>query len=294
VKLVVERHGGRVSARSEGPGKGATFSVRLPLLKAVPAAAVAEDERPVAAPSGDGDVLVVDDERATAEALALALRVRGLKVRVAFDAESALELIAGKRPRVVVSDLVMPGLSGFELLQKIRGEEHETHAGRMHALAISGRGSPSDQWRVRRAGFDAFMAKPVSAQAVFRWVSGAMEKEHEEAPTKLSVMVLGAGDGLAETLREEDHEVFEVRDATEAGREGKERRPGVLVVDLDGVGEEIEELVQRLREDRLSLFVVGVTGDPGKVREGEVFDAVLGKPVGVEQLRRSMRQAQEA
>ena len=296
VKLVVERHGGRVFARSEGPGKGSTFSVRLPLLKAVPAAAGAEDDRPVAAPTANGDVLVVDDERATAEALALALRVRGLAVRVAFDAESALELVAARRPRVVVSDLAMPGLSGFELMQRLRGEEHERHSARVHALAISGRGSPSDQWRVRRAGFDAFMAKPVSAQAVYRWVAEAMEKEREEAPARLSVMVLGKGEELVSRLRIEGHEEFAVKDAGEAGREGKEKRPGVLVVDVDEVGGdgEVEELVQRLREDRLSLFVVGVTGDPGKVREGEVFDAVLGKPVGVEQLRRSLRQAQEA
>jgi len=279
VKLVVERHGG-------------TFSVRLPLLEAAPSAA---DEIQAAPPPPlEGDVLVVDDERDTAEALALALRVRGLRVRVAFDAESALESIAAQRPRVLVSDLAMPGLSGLDLLHRIRDEEHASRLARVHALAISGRGSPSDKWRVRRAGFDAYMAKPVSALAVFRWVSEAMVRGPAETPSPLTVMVLGGEDELLLRLRGEGHEVFKVRDLSEAARAGTQRRPGVLLIDLDEIDGEVVDLVHKLRENRLSLFVVGLTGDPRKAREGEVFDSVLEKPLRVEQLRRSLRQAQEA
>jgi signal transduction histidine kinase/CheY-like chemotaxis protein len=292
VKLVVERHGGRVLAQSEGTGRGSTFSVWLPLLEPVPA--IAGEARATPTPPSDGDVLVVDDERGAAEALALALRVRGLRVRVAFDAESALELIASQRPRVIVSDLIMPGLSGFDLLHRIRDEEHEGGLARVHALAISGRGSPSDRWRVRRAGFDAYMAKPVSAQAVFRWVSEAMVQGLAVPPSHLTVMVLGGEDELLLRLKGEGHEVFRVRDAAEASRAGSQLRPGVLLVDLDEIGGEVEDLVHRLRENRLSLFVVGLTAKRGKAREGEIFDSVLEKPLRPEQLRRSLRQAQEA
>jgi DNA-binding NtrC family response regulator len=88
--------------------------------------------------------------------------------------------------------------------------------------------------------------------------------------------------------------VFKVRDLSEAARAGTQRRPGVLLIDLDEVGGEVVDLVRKLRENRLSLFVVGLTEDLGKASEGEVFDSVLEKPLRVEQLRRSLRQAQEA
>jgi DNA-binding response OmpR family regulator len=138
------------------------------------------------------------------------------------------------------------------------------------------------------------MAKPVGAQAVFRWVSEAMVQGLAVPPSPLTVMVLGGEDVLLLRLKGEGHEVFRVRDAAEASRAGSQLRPGVLLVDLDEIDGDVEDLVHRLRENRLSLFVVGLTAKHGKAREGEIFDSVLEKPLRPEQLRRSLRLAQEA
>jgi PAS domain S-box-containing protein len=294
VKLVVERHGGRVSAASEGVGRGATFSVRLPLLSGAPAEALAVAGSASTAPSSDGDVLVVDDEGDTAEALALALRIRGVNARVAFDAESAIEAIASRRPQILVSDLSMPGMSGFDLIRQIREEEVERGFARIHALAITGRGSPSDRWRVRHAGFDAFLPKPVSAQAVHQWIVQARSQPSDARPNPLRVMVIGGEEGLSQALEEEGHEVLKVQDVAEAARASPPQRPDVLLVDLDQAGGGIEELVLHLRENRLSLFVVGITAEPEKPRDENVIDSVLEKPLRRERLRRTLMMAQEA
>jgi signal transduction histidine kinase/CheY-like chemotaxis protein len=291
VKFVVERHGGQVSAESGGPGRGSTFTVRLPRVQTEPHVAPPAELPEPAAPAAEGDVLVVDDERDTAEALALSLRARGLRVRVAFDVPSALAAVASQRPRIVVSDLVMPDLSGFDLLKTIREEERERGLPRIHAVAISGRGDPSDRWRVRRSGFDAFIAKPVNAQAVFQWIDGRKAKPRTLRPASLSVMVLGGEDDLLHHLRGDGHQVWQVRDLLEASRAGAQIRPDVLLVDLDAVRGNVEDLVGRLREDRLSLFVVGLSADPLKPRDGETYDSLLEKPFRAEILKRTLEQA---
>ena len=193
VKHVVDAHAGTIDVESPGLGHGATFRVRIPRHRAGsrpasrPAARV--HPRPAARPrSGpgesvqevggvaaraqetNGDVLVVDDDAATAEALALALAMRGHSARIAKDVESARREIALRRPRLVISDLMMPGVTGIEFVQGIRSEERESGLARIGALAISGRGNPSDRREILEAGFDAFLPKPVNIASLFQWV----------------------------------------------------------------------------------------------------------------------------
>lgn len=172
VRHVVEGHGGRISAASDGLGRGATFVARFPaLLPGTPDPTGLQGGGSAAAgAAGPGDVLVVEDEPDTAEALALALRLRGLDVRIALDVVSALAAIASRRPRVVISDLGMPELSGFDLIRRVRAEELANGLPRVHAIAISGLGGQADRRRVRRAGFDAFLRKPLSVESIVRTI----------------------------------------------------------------------------------------------------------------------------
>src|SRR5262249_53255751 len=122
VRQLTEMHGGRVEARSAGPGQGSEFVVRLPLLA---------DELLLAGPAKPGTsgsrssssrVLVVDDNRDSAESLAMLLRLLGNDVRTAYDGRLALEAAATYHPDVVLLDIGLPGMSGLEVCQHLRRE----------------------------------------------------------------------------------------------------------------------------------------------------------------------------
>jgi PAS domain S-box-containing protein len=165
VRSLVELHGGTVEARSDGPGRGSTFDVRLPL-----AAAPAPDGRADGpAPGADGQaspgcrILVVDDNVDSAVTLARLLRRVGHEVEVAHDGPAALEAAARFRPGVMLVDLGMPGMSGLEVARLVR--ERPDLAG-TRLLAVTGWGQPEDRLRTRQAGFDHHLVKPVDLAAL--------------------------------------------------------------------------------------------------------------------------------
>lgn len=291
VKLIVERHDGRVEAQSAGAGHGTTFRVHLPTIARTVAsirasAPTADADVPVAA-----DVLVVDDEAGTAEALALALQMRGLEVRVAHDGPSALQAIAKQRPRVLVSDLMMPGMNGFELLRRVREFEQNGDVPRIHAIAISGRVDPTDLWRSRRAGFDAYMPKPIRVQAVMKWIQEALAQRAPAESAQLSVLVVAEPAPWIDALRGAGHDVRVAASSSEAAEIGAKARPHVLLIDLDHVHGDFASLVRALREDRLSLFVVALTNRSERELDSAVFDAVVAKPVELATIERVLKQA---
>lgn len=178
VKHLVEMHGGTVAAHSAGAGKGSTFTVRLP-IKAVRAeedcsekgesGPAADDQaEDAAAPDSmrtplvrlDGlRVLVVDDEADARRLVAKVLTQSGATVAAAAGAEEALHLLAGFRPDVLVSDIGMPDMDGFDLIKKVRSLDH---AGRkLPAVALTAFAHNEDQRRVLLAGFQVHVAKPV-------------------------------------------------------------------------------------------------------------------------------------
>jgi signal transduction histidine kinase len=157
VKNLVERHGGRVAAESEGPGKGATFTVWWPLAQGITVEAL--DDAPAArAPARALRVLVVDDNIDAATTLGELLKVLGHLPLVAHDAPSALALAREEVPQVALVDLGLPILDGFELVARLR-----TLPGlqRLPAVAVTGYGQASDRARSRAAGFDRHVVKPV-------------------------------------------------------------------------------------------------------------------------------------
>ncbi len=159
VRRLVEMHGGRVSAASAGIGQGATFEVRLPL--SVPAAAAAGlADRPEQAPRR---VLLIDDNQDAAESLALMLRMDGHEVRAGFSAQDALAIAPAWRPDVVLLDIGLPGMDGYEVARRLRAA---LPAAPMRLIALTGYGQPEDVQRSARAGFDGHLVKPVGMQAL--------------------------------------------------------------------------------------------------------------------------------
>ncbi|HYG63514.1 MAG TPA: ATP-binding protein, partial [Thermoanaerobaculia bacterium] len=155
VRRLVEMHGGGVEARSDGAGRGSEFSVRLPLR--APAAA-AQPGPALAAAGSARRVLIVEDNADSREALRLLLELDGHQVAAAEDGPQALELAASFVPDLVLLDIGLPGMDGYEVARSL-GRHPERS--RMRLVALSGYGQESDVGRSRDAGIDLHLVKPV-------------------------------------------------------------------------------------------------------------------------------------
>jgi PAS domain S-box-containing protein len=159
VKQLVELHGGRVEAKSEGEGRGATVTVRLPLMPlTTDVSAVPEKERPAPRLAGVS-VLVVDDHADTRDVVAMALQQAGATVTTAATAAEALGILRERRPDVLLCDLEMPGESGYELMQKVRALPSDG-GGLTPAVALTAYARDEDRVRALLAGFQRHLAKP--------------------------------------------------------------------------------------------------------------------------------------
>ena len=163
VRNLVEMHGGTVEALSDGPGKGSTFVVRLPLVER----RVASLSRPdgAAAPGPGRRVLIVDDSADSAETLAILLRRFGHEVRTAGDGPRALELARQEPPDVALLDIGLPNMDGLELARRMRSDLGLTNA---YLIALTGYGQDEDRRRSEAAGFDAHLVKPVDLDRLRR------------------------------------------------------------------------------------------------------------------------------
>jgi two-component system CheB/CheR fusion protein len=160
VRQLVDRHGGRIRASSDGLGKGATFTVWLPAFDA--AAPLATEELPPAdiEPRLAGlRVLVVEDSIDAAGALRVLLQLEGADVTVAHDGVEGLRCLADDRFDLVLSDIGMPGMDGYEFVANLRNHENSRH---VPTIALTGFAREPDVAQAIRAGFDAHVSKPVS------------------------------------------------------------------------------------------------------------------------------------
>jgi PAS domain S-box-containing protein len=154
VKGLAELHGGAVEAHSEGLGRGTEFVVRLPLAEI---GAETGRERRDAAGARPRTVLVVEDNLDAGQTLAEILELQGHHARVARDGRSGLKLAREMHPDVVLCDIGLPDIDGYEVARELRCDE--TLRG-TRLVALSGYAQPEDQQRARDAGFDAHVAKP--------------------------------------------------------------------------------------------------------------------------------------
>ena len=163
VRSLVELHHGSITARSDGLGQGSEFIVRLPLAKACSE----QNDRPVS-PGGPRvlpakRILVVDDNHDSATTLGLLLRFLGADVHIANDGLEALSAIERLRPNVVLLDIGMPKMDGYEVARQVRCRPELAD---IQLIALTGWGQADDRRRTREAGFDYHFVKPVDIDAL--------------------------------------------------------------------------------------------------------------------------------
>lgn len=163
VKNLVELHGGTVEARSEGPGQGSEFILRLPRPASKRESDLSENEESGVTVDSKQRILVVDDNRDAANTLAILLRVIGAEVVTAYDGASAIQAMEVEKPEIVFLDLGMPGLDGYEVASLIRSRS-EWHDVKL--VALTGWGQDEDRRRTRDAGFNQHLTKPPDVAAV--------------------------------------------------------------------------------------------------------------------------------
>jgi CheY-like chemotaxis protein len=177
VKTLTELHGGSVTAASEGPGKGSEFRVRLP------AAAIAEPIGRGRAESAPGPaqnnprrgnrILVVDDNEDLTRGLSILLSRIGYEVRAAYDGASAIEAARAHQPQVVLLDIGLPGMDGYEVARRLRHEEGFRDT---TIIAITGYGQEEGCRQSRAAGFNHHLIKPVQFDALVSLLSQTGER----------------------------------------------------------------------------------------------------------------------
>jgi signal transduction histidine kinase/CheY-like chemotaxis protein len=159
VRQIVELHGGRVTVQSDGARRGSSFSVRLPAASGSADVPMPADEAPVTLEGVA--VLIVDDNEESRELLAVALEQYGARVRVAQSVEAALKSVRGGEgpPDVLISDVAMPFVDGYELVRRLRTMEHPYRD--MPAIAVTAYANADDRIRALVAGFQRHLPKPV-------------------------------------------------------------------------------------------------------------------------------------
>ncbi|HTR50515.1 MAG TPA: ATP-binding protein, partial [Kofleriaceae bacterium] len=164
VKRLIEMHGGEVTARSPGPGAGATFEIRLPRVARTQTGEIELAPGKVT----PRRVLIVDDNQDAANSLAALLAFRGHEVKVAFNGAYAIELTKSFKPEVALLDLGLPEMDGYVLAGKLRALEQPS---RLRLVAVTGYGQAEDRQRSQAAGFDDHLVKPTELAALERVLS---------------------------------------------------------------------------------------------------------------------------
>ena len=157
VKRLAEMHGGSIEARSAGEGQGSEFFVRLPILQKPPAVLSSASDAPVES-SSQRRILIVDDNKDSADSLALLLEITGNKTYMAHDGVEAVEAIEKHRPEVVLLDIGLPKLDGHEVCRRVREKPWGKD---IVVIALTGWGQEDDRRKSEEAGFNGHLVKPV-------------------------------------------------------------------------------------------------------------------------------------
>ncbi|OYY94916.1 MAG: hypothetical protein B7Y41_04990 [Hydrogenophilales bacterium 28-61-23] len=160
-KQLVEMHGGQIDAVSAGPGLGSEFTIRLPIL--ADAASAGGDNKPKAA-TASCRVLVVDDDDAVAESMTALLAIEGHHVKTATNGAAALELARGFHPQLVLLDIGLGGMDGYEVARRLRDQQSPDE--KPYLVAVTGYGHEEARARAREAGFDRHLVKPVFPEII--------------------------------------------------------------------------------------------------------------------------------
>ncbi|HZP13855.1 MAG TPA: PAS domain S-box protein [Nevskiaceae bacterium] len=168
-RRLVQMHGGLIEAQSAGAGYGATFIVRIPLVQAVSSLPLGS-VKPTLPSAVSRKILVVDDNRDAAQTLCAYLQGSGNSVRVAFDGPSAFALASEFQPDVVLLDIGLPGMSGYEVAALLRAEPRFKDT---VLVAVTGYGREADRDRAQQSGFNHHFTKPVDPAAILAAIGPA-------------------------------------------------------------------------------------------------------------------------
>jgi CheY-like chemotaxis protein len=160
VQGLVTLHGGSVEAASDGPGRGSSFTVRLPLEPSPPRPGPAAGVRP---PARSRRVLVIEDNPDSLDSLRDVLELKGYDVRVARDGPRGMALARSFRPEVVICDIGLPGMDGYQVARAFREDDDLKDT---YLVALSGYARPDDLRQAAQAGFDRHVAKPSSLESL--------------------------------------------------------------------------------------------------------------------------------
>jgi PAS domain S-box-containing protein len=172
VKRLVEMHDGSIEARSGGPGMGSEFVVRLPVVVDSAGTLPEDDQEETMAPRSTLRILIVDDNRDGADSLAMMLKMMGNETRTAYDGQEGVEVCEAFRPDVVLLDIGLPKLNGYEACRRIRALPNGK---KIILIAVTGWGQDDDRRRSHNAGFDHHLVKPVESQSLMQMLAGLNE-----------------------------------------------------------------------------------------------------------------------
>jgi CheY-like chemotaxis protein len=176
VRQLVELHGGSVHAFSEGLGRGSEFVVRLPVLSEAPESQPREAVTGVASPTSGRRILVVDDNRDAAGSLAMLLKMTGNETQIACDGLEAVHAAETFKPDIVLLDIGLPKLNGYDACRRIREQPWGKH---MALIALTGWGQEADRQKSKDAGFDGHLVKPVDYAALMKVLAESQQKPAE-------------------------------------------------------------------------------------------------------------------
>jgi PAS domain S-box-containing protein len=198
VRQLINMHGGRVDAYSAGTGQGATFTIWMPIVAAKLAVPT---KRPLDEPATTGGrILVVDDEPEVAVSTATLLEIMGYEVAIAESGLEALEQAKAFRPQIVLLDIGLAGMDGFETARRLR---RLPQAGEMHVVAVTGYADEDTHSRALASGFDHHMAKPVNPNTLLAQVAAwirASRMSGQVTDTLLTGQTSGPRSSVAEVL----------------------------------------------------------------------------------------------
>jgi CheY-like chemotaxis protein len=161
-KQLIEMHGGTVSCVSPGPGRGTTFTLRLPIMEAVAEVNLAQTQS-----IDPSRVLIVDDNRDAADSLAMFLQLEGHQVQTAYSATIALQQAITFHPETVLLDIGLPDLDGYEVARRLKAT-----GAAIRIIALSGYGQAADRMRSLDAGCETHLTKPVDLDALRALLAG--------------------------------------------------------------------------------------------------------------------------
>jgi signal transduction histidine kinase/DNA-binding response OmpR family regulator len=171
VKGLVELHGGQVSASSKGPGEGATFVLQIPLKESAEVPVHPEEDHQDRH-NAVFQILIVEDNRDAAESARLLLTLDGHEVRIAASGREALDIAADFRPQVVLCDIGLPIMNGYEVAKAFRADPGLSD---VHLIALTGYGREEDQGKAFAAGFDLHLTKPVEPKQLRKALQRVVE-----------------------------------------------------------------------------------------------------------------------